>query len=440
MNENATECIDFTDSDDIQLSLNMQHLSTQLISLTEGVDEESSNVQSQRPGGSSKGVLAQLKRNFAELNLDANAPVLEFHGYGCLNVLPKHSRAFVGNKKHAQSGGDIQSHEFVARQNSRQQQQLQELNVWINPSNGEEEISMEKLKSIGLHCDGVEHNPVMRLMNLFCSLHDHLNSQLPSSQMNALPSDYLFDWPKKCTLPKSINVRHQVMVLVNKCERFLGAQRRVLESNRHFDLVKYNECDDLLCAATAWTQLLRQFSTVEMRHFKGKFVNSKAKACATQLEEVMLKLRESIRAAYINIFVFNWEMDQEHRYSLAMTESRETTNKFALEACEDEKQAASQSPQMTPEEQFLAEVYQLENVLMCAKEFEDTLNALIQMPENYFPPEIVAQFNTKNKATTQLDGTIGGEYELWADVDIIEVPTSPPKISHRRHYPQIYRG
>lgn len=117
----------------------------------------------------------------------------------------------------------------------------------------------------------------MRLMDLFRSLHDHLSAELGCSRQNSMPSDYLFDMPVKTSMPCSLNVRYHLQVLCTKVERFLAAQRRTLESNRHFDYEKYTECDKLLNGSAAYLKSFKQFMNAEIRHRGGTFVTGVAK-------------------------------------------------------------------------------------------------------------------------------------------------------------------
>jgi len=123
----------------------------------------------------------------------------------------------------------------------------------------------------------LEHNAVLRVMDLFRSLHDHLTADLGFSRQNSMPSDYLFDMPVKNSMPKSLNVRYQLQVLCTKTERFLIKQRRILETNRSFDYEKYSECDKLIKGSTSYLQSFNQFMNVEMRHRNGNFITQSAK-------------------------------------------------------------------------------------------------------------------------------------------------------------------
>lgn len=102
-------------------------------------------------------------------------------------------------------------------------------------------------------------NDVERLLELFRSLHEQISSDFPSNQPNSVPSDYLYELPRKSTMPKGTNIRHHVQVLCTKTERFLSRLRRQLETNRYFDYMKYTECDTALNEANRSLMILKQF-------------------------------------------------------------------------------------------------------------------------------------------------------------------------------------
>lgn len=126
---------------------------------------------------------------------------------------------------------------------------------------------------INIYLYSNERNLLLRLMDLFKSMHEHINSELPSHQLNSMPSDYVFDLPTKQSMPKGYNIRHQVQVLCTKLERFIARQRRILETNRHFDYTKYTECDGLLNSASDGHQALKQFTNVDLRQRNFQFIS-----------------------------------------------------------------------------------------------------------------------------------------------------------------------
>lgn len=170
---------------------------------------------------------------------------------------------------------------------------------------------------------------------------------------------------------------------------------------------------------------------------------------ASQLEIVLLDLRERLKSAHIHVYVFNWEMDIEHRYSATMTTSLEEMNNKALSLAAAEFQAA-QPRELCFEEQLIAEHYHLGNVVNCAKEHEEFLTALLKSPENYFPPDIIDLCKppmNKNKSqlpplpSDSVDDVTDGIENLVFGGDILEVaPSSPPRASHRSHIPKCFRA
>lgn len=115
-------------------------------------------------------------------------------------------------------------------------------------------------------------------MELFRSLHEQISSDVPSNQPNSLPSDYLCELPRKCTMPKGCNIRHHVQVLCTKTDRFLSRLRRQLEQNRHFDYMKYTECDTALTEASRSLLILKQFTSIQLRQRSMEFVSQVARS------------------------------------------------------------------------------------------------------------------------------------------------------------------
>lgn len=115
-------------------------------------------------------------------------------------------------------------------------------------------------------------------MELFRSLHEQISSDIPSNQPNSVPSDYLYDLPRKCTMPKGSNIRHHVQVLCTKTDKFLSRLRRQLEQNRHFDYMKYTECDTALNDASRSLMILKQFTGNQLRQRSMEFINQVARS------------------------------------------------------------------------------------------------------------------------------------------------------------------
>lgn len=167
------------------------------------------------------------------------------------------------------------------------------------------------------------------------------------------------------------------------------------------------------------------------------------------MEMVMEDLQERLKSAHIHVYVFNWEMDLEHRYSATMTASLEEMNKNALELAAAESHA-DQSRQFSFEEQFLAEHYQLGGAVSCAKEHEDFLTALLNSPENYFPPDIIDLCQPPKKTNNIylpplppvfIDELADGVENMVFGVEILGLaPSSPPRVNHRSHVPKCNRG
>ncbi|XP_068152788.1 protein bag-of-marbles [Drosophila tropicalis] len=371
-------------------------------------------------------VLMDLEKNVNALRLDAKANAVRRY--------PSAVKALAGtSRKKSRShngGGDGKS--LVSRQ---KQQQLREENMW-NQSR-----TLEQL--IGINGDCQERNDVFRLLDLFHSLHDIINNNLACTTEHFLPSDYLFDMPKKCTMPKTLNLRHQILILYTKLERFLNSQRCILEANRHFDYNKYTECDNMLNKAMSCLKPIKRFSSIEIRHRSWQFSHPTTKANAQQLERLLYNMRECLKTAHLWIHAFNWEMDLQYRYSKAMTESLQANNERALLVAAAEAQAAVKRP-LTSEELFISEKYQLQNVIECAAEHDEFLNALIYTPELYFPPETltICEPSANRTAQSAIAEPLEAAYNEWIAYEeiLFEAPSSPPKLNLRPHQPWKYRG
>ncbi|XP_044251620.1 protein bag of marbles [Drosophila takahashii] len=422
--------------DDLQLARNLVDLQEELSSMLDinenaplaSEDSENEGVCS---ASSSSGVLSEIQNNFRGLRLDNNAPRFEFHGLNCVQQLYKRSRhSGCGGSTAKKSRSGCPALFFVS---GPKQEQLQKENMWNQRrreevNNFAQPITIEKLRSIGLHGDCLEHNAVVRVLNLFRSLHDHLTADLGFSRQNSMPSDYLFAMPVKNTMPKSLNVRYQLQVLCTKVERFLAQQRRTLETNRHFDFEKYSECDKLLKGSTSYLQSFKQFLTTEMRHRNGNFINNSAKANVQRLESLLMGLREWLKATHLSVHVFNWEMDLDHRYSAAMTDSHRALKERAILLAGAELEAAKPRS-LTDEEKYIAHHYKLENAVNCAIEQDEFLTALLAHPENYFPPNVMAICGPKFAEVEEQPSDWMEEYELEE-----EAPSSPPRLQEREFF------
>ncbi|XP_034664223.1 protein bag-of-marbles [Drosophila subobscura] len=330
-------------------------------------------------------------------------------------------------------------HQKKSRSGAGMQQQLQRQNQF----NWNQLAPM--LRSIGLRGDCVERNVVVRLMNLFKSLHDHMNQDLGVGPENSLPSDYVFDLPKKITMPCSLDLRHQVHVLCTKADRFLAHQRRVLEANRHFDYRKYTECDKLLKGSSTYLKSFKHFTRSPIRHRDGIFSGSAARSNALKLEDMLTNLREWLRAAYLCVYVFNWEMDHEHRYSAAMTKDHNALMDRAKQQAASELKAA-QPKELSAEEKLIAQRFKLQNVIECAAENDDFLSTLLNNPDAYFPAEardMCAQQEAAAgpAAEAEAEAAPVGGFDLLDISDLLE-PSSPPKraTTTRRFKPLCFRS
>ncbi|XP_017052724.1 protein bag-of-marbles [Drosophila ficusphila] len=424
----SANSMDFSSNDERQLNNNlreMQQKLSHLLDSNENLAETASSsvsedwsLQKEPPC-----VLTEVQRNLAVLKLDDNAPRFEFHGLGCVQQFTKRicKSGWFGAppKKHLVCG--------------QKQEQLQRENIWnkreVEKEISEHDISVEKLRSVGLHGNCLEHNGVLRLMDLFRSIHDHLIADLSFSRQNSMPSDYQFEMPVKHPMPKSLNIRYQLQVMCTKVERFLGQQRRCLETNSTFDYEKYTECDKLIKGSTSYLHSFTQFMSLEMRHRGGVFVNETCKSNAQRLENLLLGLREWLKACHLSVHVFNWAMDLEHRYSAAMTENHRLLNERAILLAAAEKKA-SKPRKFSPEEMRIAEAYQLVDLVVCVAEQEEFLNALLANPDTYFPPEVVAICGPRKFPGLDYSEDLDSTEESWEAEESEsgeELASSPPR-------------
>ncbi|EDW83866.1 uncharacterized protein Dwil_GK13839 [Drosophila willistoni] len=408
--------------EDLQLDNNLNELYSEIDNMLDGGDNKVEVAFD-------AAVLMDLEKNVNALRLDAKENSVRGHP-SVVKVLAGSSR----KKSRSHNGGGGAGKSLISRQ---KQQQLREENMW---NQGQ---TLEQL--IGINGDCQERNDVFRLLDLFQSLHEIMNNNLACTQENFLPSDYLFDMPRKCTMPKTLNLRHQIFVLSTKLDRFLNSQRRILEANRHFDYNKYTECDNMLNKAMSCLIPIKRFSGIELRHRSWEFAHTTTKANAQQLERLLHNMREYLKTAHLWIHAFNWEMDLQYRYSKAMTESLQANNERALLVAAAEAQAAVKR-QLTAEELLIAEQYQLKNVIECAAEHDDFLNALLHTPELYFPPEILAicEPSANQPAASAIAEPLADDltHKDWIAYEeiLFEAPSSPPKHNLRAHQPWKYRG
>lgn len=155
---------------------------------------------------------------------------------------------------------------------------------------------------------------------------------------------------------------------------------------------------------------------------------------AAKMEIVLKELREQLKTAHLYVHVFNWEMDHEHRYSTAMRERHEATLKRGLELAARELQPQPDPLALMDEERYIAEHYNLHNLIHRAKEQEDFLNMLINSPESYFPPEVMAMCDPpKHEENTPLrPEEAAPSLDQFLIGDILDLPpSSPPKQSSR---------
>ncbi|ALC46907.1 bam [Drosophila busckii] len=429
------------DAENQRLNNNLQAINSELYSLLDGKESYSTSRANRNRSGFG-GVLQELNCNLNQLTLnpDPEAPQFEFHGYGCIentNLMAK--RAVLEDRyKKSQNMISGQGH-LVSRQ---KQLQLQRENIWNKEKC--KDSSFNELPATVAQTNISGEAAVMRLLDLFKSMHEHIGAYLPSYQRNSHPSDYLFEAPRKSTMPKSLNVRHHVQVICTKVERFIERLRRTLEANRCLDFNKYTECDNQLILVRSYVDTLKQFSFIEMRHHGLKFVSQEAEENAKKLSILLLQLREHIKSAHLFVHVFNWEMDLEHRYSAAMTESLEATNKHALMLAAKELKACEPKTR-SYEEHIMADLYKLDNIISCSEQHEEELDLLLQSPASVFPPEIIALCELpRNYRKLPLRSTVGvdeTEMELSFNAELLELPpSSPPRTIRRSHRPLCNRS
>ncbi|EDV91334.1 protein bag-of-marbles [Drosophila grimshawi] len=423
---------DMANAEDQQLNNNMKLIKSNLCYLLD-YEEPRAARHAACDESSAANVLQELNLIVNDLTLDANAPQFEFHRYGCPQTEAMQKRLVnlsnSGAKKKSNSNASISAENNLVSRHIRDQQQKE------NIQNREECGSF----AIELNGDCIERNPVLRLMTIFKSLHEHLNTELPSNQLNSMPSDYIFDLPKKCSLPSGCNVRHHAQVLCTKLERFHARQRRILETNRHFDYTRYTECDELLNKVFNDLQVLKAFTKLELRQRASQLLTKVALDNAAQLEKLLLELLDHLKAAHIHVFIFNWEMDLEYRYSSAMKATLHETNKRVLQLATVELQAPRALDSV---EQRMVEHYQLGNVISCAKQHEDFLTALLESPENYFPPEIIGLCDPPKIVRNLPPNPNLNVHARLQPLDFVGElpPLSPPRVNRRSHVPRINRA
>lgn len=269
------------DAEDQQLNYNLQKLNTELCALID--DGEPLQIAGCSQGGAASSTLKEMNPRVQELAFDLSAPQFEFHRFGCIKSRLMGRRQIpLSDAEHQKKpkSNAIQYASQLQKENislnlTKDQMKLIELfvNRWVLQRDIDNNFIFE------IHLCSPERNCVLRLMNLFKSLHEHLNADFPSHQLNSVPSDYVFELPTKHTKPKSLNIRHQVHVVSTKMDRFIGRLRRMLESNRHFDYIKYVECDQLINETAQCLRILKQFTNVDMRqrnlHLVGRLANGK---------------------------------------------------------------------------------------------------------------------------------------------------------------------
>jgi len=106
---------------------------------------------------------------------------------------------------------------------------------------------------------------------------------------------------------------------------------------------------------------------------------------------------------------------------------------------------AAETNKLCIEDLFIAEHYHLENVVSCAKEHEDYLNELMQSPNKYFQPEIVALCDPPKDISKLSANNFGGYHENLDNLvfggEVLELaPSSPPRLRRRAHVPLCNRG
>jgi len=145
-----------------------------------------------------------------------------------------------------------------------------------------------------------------------------------------------------------------------------------------------------------------------------------------RLESLLIGLREWLKATHLSVHVFNWEMDLEHRYSAAMTESHKSLQERAILLANAELQAAKPRG-ITVEELYIAKRYKLERVMTCAIEQDEFLTALLAHPETYFPPQVVAMCGPPKVVVDMEEDS----EEVEEDIPIAEFATSLGKFRGR---------
>jgi len=127
MNSNVS-----SDAADQQLNNNLQLLNSELYSIID--DKESQGAKSSScPKSAACGVLQEINHKLHELNLNADAPEFEFHGFGCtqtMAMLPKRLYRFNDGgalKKSKSNNAGNNGNQIVSRQ---KQKQLQKENMW----------------------------------------------------------------------------------------------------------------------------------------------------------------------------------------------------------------------------------------------------------------------------------------------------------------------
>ncbi|KAH8267619.1 hypothetical protein KR018_006256 [Drosophila ironensis] len=386
-------------------------------------------------------VLADLQRNLRDLQLPEEQPGFEFHGLGCLQAHQNRCQQ-SGDSETCMPWATEQLRARTSRQDQmvsdRKQQQLQLENKW-----NQQVTTPYLLAQIGLNGHCRETNKGLRLMDLISSVHDLLTVDLSCSYQNSLPSDYIFNIPANRVMPKGTNFRHQVQVLYSKVDKFLDKEKRTLMANRSLDYDKYNECSKLLNRSVSYLDTLKQFLFVELRHINGHPLRARSAANFGRLEKMLLYLRDSLKATHLSIYVFNWEMDLEYRYSAVMLQSLQALREHALKLAAAEVKAA-QPRVFDTEQQFIAQKYNIGNVVQCAAEHGKFLSELVANPEAYFPPQIVDLVKRpKNERPGAVNLQASAEKllidSLWQMGDIIE-PSSPPRHADRPIHPRRFRS
>jgi len=120
------------DAEDQQLNDNLQLLNSELCSLIDCKEPQTvQNLQCHKSGGS--GVLREINNKLHELNLDADVPKFEFHGYGCtqsIGMLPKRLLRFSDDSAKKKSRSCNTEHGETQIVSLQKQKQLQKENLW----------------------------------------------------------------------------------------------------------------------------------------------------------------------------------------------------------------------------------------------------------------------------------------------------------------------